>query len=178
MTKRDIRTLILSYLRLKTDSVVYDIGCGTGAVSVEIARFCSVGNVYALDCNEEAISLTCENAKKFGLNNVHTFLGMAPSAFLDFPPPTHAFIGGAKGNLKDIVRSLLKKNPHVRIVLTAVTLETVCEIQSILKNSAGSSIADVEWREVSISSIEEKMGYNMFRASNPVFIVSFTGDAK
>ncbi len=172
MTKRDVRTLILSRLELTEDSVLYDIGCGTGSVTVEAARICYEGCVYAFDCNEEAVNLTEQNCRKFFLCNVRTVNGTAPECLKEFPAPSHVFIGGSSGSLLDIMKAVLEKNSGARIVITAVTIETLCNIQAALKTL---DVSDIDIIQVSISRAEELGAYHLMKAQNPVFIVACNG---
>ena len=127
MTKTEVRTVSLSKLRLPKDAICYDIGAGTGSVSVEMALRASEGAVYAIEKKEDALALLHENKKKFALDHMYIVPGTAPEALEELPVPTHAFIGGSSGNMKEIVELLLNKNPQVRIVINCITLETVGE---------------------------------------------------
>ncbi len=171
MTKEEIRVLSVCKLHLDANSVVYDIGSGTGSVAVEIARLSPNIAVYAVEVADEGISLINQNAANFGCKNIHVVQSLAPAGLEDLPAPTHAFIGGTKGNLKEILAALRVKNPKIRIVGTAVTLETVAEMQNALKNL---SVSDVDIVQVSVSRAEKVGSYHMLKANNPVFIYSFT----
>ena len=106
MTKEEIRILSVSKLKLEPDSVVYDVGAGTGSVSVECALLCPEGQVYAIERNPEGIQLIEENAKLHRTANLTAVQGTAPEALAGLPSPTHAFIGGSSGNLKQILSCL------------------------------------------------------------------------
>ena len=171
MTKEEIRVLSVCKLHLDPNSVVYDIGSGTGSVAVEIARLSPNITVYAVEVNDEGIGLINQNAANFGCKNIHAVHALAPDGLEKLPIPTHAFIGGSKGNLSSIIDALRKKNPKIRIVGTAVTLETVAEMQNALKNL---SVSDADVVQVSVSRAEKIGSYHMLKANNPVFIYSFT----
>ncbi len=171
MTKEEIRVLSVCKLHLDANSVVYDIGSGTGSVAVEIARLSPNIAVYAVEVADEGISLINQNAANFGCKNIHVVQSLAPAGLEDLPAPTHAFIGGTKGNLKEILAALRVKNPKIRIVGTAVTLETVAEMQNALKNL---SVSDVDIVQVSVSRAEKVGSYHILKANNSVFIYSFT----
>ena len=175
MTKSEVRTLSVTKLKLKPDSVVYDIGAGTGSVSVEMALVSYDGAVYAIEKEEEAADLIRQNKAKFGTPNLEIIHGTAPEAIKDLPAPTHAFIGGSSGNLSEIVQTLLSKNKDVKIVITAVTLETVSEALSCMTNF------DFKCREViqlSVSKSREIGNYNMMTAQNPVYIFTLSGASR
>ncbi|NCC01418.1 MAG: precorrin-6A reductase [Clostridia bacterium] len=172
MTKEEIRSISISKLRLNKDAIIYDIGAGTGSVSVEMALQAIDGTVYAIEKKSEAIALIEENKKKFGADNLLVIEGIAPEAMEQLPEPTHAFIGGSSGNLKDIMMLLLYKNPKVRIVINAITLETISEALHCVKNL---EITEVEVVQISISKSQTIGDYHMMMGQNPVYIISCTG---
>lgn len=139
MTKKEVRRLSLEKMRIGVGAVCYDIGAGTGSVAVEMAmairRRGGNGEVYAIERNEEGLELIRSNMQKFhgSWQGAHIIKGEAPEALEELPPPTHAFIGGSGGRMEEIVESLLRANPHVRIVANAITLETVGEILKCMK---------------------------------------------
>lgn len=170
ITKEEVRAVSISKLRLEKDSVLFDIGSGTGSVSVEAGRLSEEIIVFAFDCDEEAVSLTEKNAAKFNCKNIRTFHALAPDGFEKLPAPTHAFIGGARGKLKEILYSLYKKNPSMRIVINAVSLETVCEAQALLRELPSRNLDIVQ---VAVNKAELIGNHTMLKANNPVFIFSF-----
>lgn len=172
MTKSEIRCLSVAKLRLNNDSVVYDVGAGTGSVSIEMALAASDGTVYAIERNEEAADLIVQNMLKFRTSNVEVIKGLAPDAMAELPPPTHAFIGGSAGNLKQIVECLLNKNPDVRIVMNAVTIETVAEIASVIKDLG---LVEEEFTNVSVTRTRKAGRYHLMDAQNPVYIAVVRG---
>ncbi len=172
MTKSEIRALSVAKLKLSHDSVVYDVGAGTGSVSIEMALVAMDGMVYAVEKEEAAASLIEVNSKKFGAPNVEVIRGLAPEAMKDLPAPTHVFVGGSSGNLKDIVADVLKKNPNVRLVVNSVTLETIAETLELPR------VCAVEQEEivcVNISNSRHLGRYNLMTAQNPVYIAVFRG---
>lgn len=167
MTKSEVRTLAITKLKLKQDSVIYDIGAGTGSVSIEMALAVPDGTVYAIEKENEAVDLIRQNKAKFGTSNLEIIHGTAPDAIRELPEPTHAFIGGSSGNLNDIMQTLLSKNKDMRIVITAVTLETVSEALSCMTNF-GFKYRDIV--QISVSKSREIGSYNLMTAQNPVYI--------
>ena len=165
MTKSEVRAVSLGKLALTPGAVVYDVGSGSGSVSVECARLAPMGHVYAVERKPGAAALTRHNAEKFGLENLTTVEGLAPEAFADLPAPTHAFLGGTAGNLDAILDALLAKNPHVRIVANAVTLETVAQLTRAAKRFTVSDIA-----EISVAKPRRVGGYSLMTAQNPVYV--------
>ena len=165
MTKSEVRSVCLSKLQLTRGAIVYDVGSGSGSVSVECALQAPQGRVYAIEMKEKALALTRRNAEKFGLANLEVVAGAAPDALENLPAPTHAFIGGSTGKLRGILDCLLAKNPDVRIVATAVTLETVAELTELSKSF---EICDIA--EVSVSKPRVLGRYRLMTAQNPVYI--------
>ena len=134
MTKSEVRAVALSKLRLTERAVCYDIGAGTGSVAIEMALQAKHGHVYAVERRDDAVELLKKNQAAFHVENLTVISGTAPEACRDLPAPTHVFIGGSAGNLRDILSMLLAKNPHVRIVVTAVSLESIAELTACMKD--------------------------------------------
>ena len=172
MTKEEIRDISLSKLRLKKDSVVYDVGAGTGSVSVEIAQKAAHGHVYAIEKKAEAVALLYRNKEKFAVDHLEIIEGLAPEACEPLPAPTHAFIGGSSGNLKEIMQQLLTKNPSVRMVINCITLETVAEALDAVKTLP---VTDVDIASVFIGKSKSVGRYHMMMGQNPVYVISCEG---
>lgn len=165
MTKSEVRAISLSKLALHRNAIVYDVGAGSGSVTVEAALQAPGGMVYAIERKPRALDLTRRNVEKFHLENVELVSGVAPEALEDLPAPTHAFIGGSSGNMRQIVDCLRKKNPHVRIVINAVTLETIAEMVELEREF---SFCDVV--QVAVSKPRKVGSYSLMTAQNPVYI--------
>lgn len=172
MTKSEIRSISLSKLALTPRAIVYDVGSGSGSVSVECALVARSGRVYAIERNEKALALTQRNARKFGCENLEIVSGCAPEALEALPAPSHVFIGGSGGNMRDIIDCVLKKNPHARIVVNTVTLETLVELSEIAKEFDFSDVA-----EVSVAKARKLGKYQLMTAQNPVFIFTLQNGA-
>lgn len=133
MTKSEVRSVALSKLALTEDAVCWDIGAGTGSVAVEMALQACRGQVYAVERNEGAVALLRENRERFALENLTVVSGSAPEACRDLPAPTHVFIGGSSGNLRAMIALLLERNPGVRLVVSAISLESISELTECMK---------------------------------------------
>ena len=169
MTKEEIRMISLGKLRLQEDSICYDVGAGTGSVSVEMALRAHQGRVYAIEKKEEAAALLRENRIRFCTENMEVIEGLAPEALADLEAPTHVFIGGSSGNLKEIVGLVLKKNRQARIVINCITLETVAEAMETIREF------DFETREivqVGCAKSKEIGRYHMMMGENPIYIIT------
>ncbi len=172
MTKSEVRAISISKLYLENNSILCDIGAGTGSITVEAAILCQEGRVYAIEEKSEAVELIHRNVEKFGLENVTVCHGSAPDSLAFLETPDRAFIGGSRGNLHSIVNTLLNKNKNIRIVINAITLETLMEALDIFKMY---SFEDVEIVQASISKTKEIGNYHMLMGQNPVFIISGRG---
>ena len=172
MTKEEVRTVSLSKLRLGEDSVCYDVGAGTGSVSIEMALRAWNGEVYAIEKKEDALALLKENKQKFAADNLTIVPGTAPEAMTELPVPTHAFIGGSSGNMNAIVKLLLEKNPKVRIVINCITLETVTEAMNAIRDF---DLTDVDIVQLGAARSKSIGRYHMMMGENPIYIISCTG---
>lgn len=167
MSKSEVRALSVLKLNCDADSIVYDVGAGTGSVSIELALRAVNGTVYAIERDHDSIELIKENRKRFKVPNLIPVEGLAPEALNDLPAPTHVFIGGSSGNLKDIISCILKKNPHVRIVMNAVTLETISEILDVIKSF---NLIEEETICLSVDRTRKIGRYHLMDSQNPVYI--------
>ena len=168
MTKEEIRILSVAKLQLTEDAIVYDVGAGTGSVSMECARLCTNGTVYAVERNPEGIALIRENSKKLHLSNVKAVEGLAPEALMELPAPTHAFIGGSAGNMGEILDVLRAKNPSVRIVINTIALESISEVMQLLKDRG----LDADIVQISAAKSRVLGRYHMMTGLNPVYIIT------
>ncbi len=166
MTKADVRRICVSKLGLLPDSIMYDVGAGTGSVACASAKIMPKGKCFAIECVAEGVELIKKNSENHHLDNVVVVEGMAPKAFENLPAPTHAFIGGSRGNMEEIFQNLLAKNGNIRIIATAVTIETVTE----LKNVADKFGMNPEITLIQASNAEKLGKYNLMKAENPIYI--------
>ncbi len=167
MTKSAVRGNIISGLDICHDSVCWDIGCGTGSVSVEMAFRCPDGKVLAFDKKSEAAELTERNAQKFGCDNIIVNEGVCPEVLKDAPAPNKVFVGGSSGNMIEIFECVYQKNEFADITVSAVSLETLEQaikaFERFGKEYTVMQIAVTETRKVG--------SHTMLTAQNPVFII-------
>lgn len=173
MTKEEVRCLSIAKLRLKPHHTLWDVGAGTGSVSAEGALALPEGRVFAIEQKPEAVALLEKNKAALGLTNLHIIPGAAPEALRDLPAPDRVFLGGSSGNMEAILRCALEKNPAVRIVVNAVTLETTAEI---LRCFAALDLTDTDMVQVAATRTRKAGRYHLMDAQNPVWIVS--GEAR
>ena len=170
MTKEEVRAVSICKLRLHRGAVVYDIGSGTGSVAVEIAGLSDDIQVCALEKKGEAVSLIEENKRKFRLENIFVTEGEAPEALAGLPKATHGFIGGSGGRMREILDALRQINPHMRVVINGVTMETICELKEILGRY---TTEDAEIVQLQVSRMKQAGTCHLMNGENPVWICAF-----
>lgn len=170
MTKEEIREVGICKLKLHKRAVVYDIGSGTGSVAVEIAGLSDDIQVCAVEHKKEAVTLIEQNRKKFGLENISIVEAKAPEGLDGLPVATHAFIGGSGGRLQDILSTLYKINSDMRVVIHAVSIETICEIRKIL---TGYPVKNEEMVQIQVNRAKRAGQHHLMQAENPVWIAAF-----
>ena len=172
MTKQEVRAVALAKLRLTATDTVWDVGAGTGSVSIEAALVARTGSVWAVERNAAGVRLIRENADAFGCGNVHAVPGVAPEALAKLPVPDAVFVGGSAGELPSIVEAALEKNSQVRLCVPCVTVETLTEACALL---SGSRFKGFEACQVSAARAEAVGSHHLMKAQNPVFLVSARG---
>ena len=172
MTKQEVRAVALAKLRLTATDTVWDVGAGTGSVSIEAALVARAGSVWAVERNAAGVRLIRENADAFGCGNVHAVPGVAPEALAKLPVPDAVFVGGSAGELPSIVEAALEKNSQVRLCVPCVTVETLTEACALL---SGSRFNGFEACQVSAARAEAVGSHHLMKAQNPVFLVSARG---
>ena len=169
MTKEEVRTVSLSKMRLMENSICYDVGAGTGSVSIEMALRAHQGQVFAIEKKEDALHLLEKNKQKFAADNLEIIPGEAPMAMEALPTPSHVFIGGSSGNLKKIAALAIQKNPNVRIVINCITLETLTETMQLIQEM---QFQDTEIVQLSVSQAKELGKYHLMMGENPIYIIT------
>ena len=170
MTKEEVREVSICKLKLYEGAVVYDIGSGTGSVAAEIAGLSDEIKVFAVEYKEEAVSLIAQNKEKLGLDNIEIVSGKAPDGLEELPVPTHAFIGGSSGQMKEILSALYQKNSQMRVVINAISMETICEMKEVL---SAFPIQNEDVVQIQASRAKRVGTYHLMQAENPVWICSF-----
>ncbi len=168
MTKQEVRAAALAKLGVRPADILWDVGAGTGSVSVEMALCALQGHVYAIECSPEGCALIRQNREKFGAYNLTLVEGFAPQALTELPAPDAVFIGGTKGSMAEIIEAVLKKNPSVRICISAIALET---LQAALDVLSAHGI-EAEVTQLSVSRTRPAGKLHLLMANNPVFLVT------
>ncbi|ERJ95988.1 precorrin-6Y C5,15-methyltransferase (decarboxylating) subunit CbiT [Selenomonas sp. oral taxon 892] len=171
MTKEEIRILTLVKAQIAPDAVIYDVGAGTGSLSIEAARLAPAGHVYAIEKNPEGIGLITENAKIFSVENITVVEGTAPDALAGLPEVDVALIGGSGRKLADILDIIGQRlRPHGRIVANAITMQTVAACLDYFHKHT--EHYTYEAIQVQISKLERVGPYDMAKALNPIYIIT------
>ena len=173
ITKEEIRALQISKGQLSPGQTVYDIGCGSGSITVEAAlQVESNGNVYAVDFDSKAIDLTKKNLEKFGITNVNVIFGNAKEKISELPEADTIFIGGTGGDTQKIIEQCQNKlKSGGRIVVGIILIETLYSVISIIDKL---NFTSVDITQVTISKSRKTSTGTMMLARNPVTIISAT----
>ena len=170
LTKEEVRCLALCKARLKKDSVVYDIGSGTGSLALESALLAGEGTVYAVEKDGRALVALAENIRRFGAGNVVVVAGEAPEVLSGLPPADRVFIGGSGGRFEDILRAVSSKlKDKGRLVATAVTVETTAAAVKMLPLLG---FAGVEVVMVTVARVKRAGRAGVWAGANPVCIIA------
>lgn len=165
MTKEEIRVLTLAKARLAPGQIVWDIGSGTGSISIESALLVPGGTIYAIERNSRGHEIARQNINNFAIKNIELISGAAPEALHDLPDPHRVIIGGSGGQLSDILQLVMQRlKPGGRMVLNAVTLETFSACHQLMNHWPFEVI------QVNISRTAKTGKVHMWRALNPVYI--------
>ena len=171
ITKEEIRAIQISKARLSSGDTIYDVGCGSGSVSVEAAiQAGEGGQVLAVDRDPAAIGLTERNAARFGIRNISTHLGEARQVIPGLPEPDAVIVGGTGGETADILRMCARRlRSGGRIVVGTILIETLAEVLAAID---GSGLADVDIVQVTVLKSRRTSTGTMMLARNPVTIMS------
>ena len=169
MTKQEIRVFVMAHAMVKPTDIVWDIGAGTGSLSMESALRATQGHIYAMDGVAEACELVRLNAKRFQVPNITVIPQKAPVALEGIPDPDVVFIGGSGGNLTPILKeSSQRLKPGGRLIITAVLVETLYET---LQFASGLEGFQVESCGLQVTRIQPVAKRHMFRSLNSVYVV-------
>lgn len=170
MTQREIRLLLISYLRLKANSIVWDIGAGTGTVSVEAGLLCTQGQVFAVERDEDVANLIRRNCDRFSVTNVEIMVGSAPECLTSIQQkPSRVCVGGGR-SIKAILKEVWQHlQPQGRIVATATNLESLYQIS---ESFAELQVRNIEVVQSAMNRLEKRGTNQTFAAVDPIFVLS------
>ena len=168
MTKQEVRAAVLAKLAVRPEDILWDVGAGTGSVSVELALAAPRGRVYAVECRPDGCALIKANREKFRTRNLVLVEGLAPAALSDLPAPDAVFIGGSKGSLAAIVDAALDKNPDARICVSAIALESLSAAVAALTAKGRT----VQVSQIAVSRARAVGGLHLMMAQNPIYLIT------
>ena len=168
MTKQEVRAAVLAKLAVRPEDILWDVGAGTGSVSVELALAAPRGRVYAVECRPEGCALIKANREKFRTRNLVLVEGLAPDALSDLPAPDAVFIGGSKGSLAAIVDAALDKNSDARICVSAIALESLSAAVAALTAKGRT----VQVSQIAVSRARAVGGLHLMMAQNPIYLIT------
>ena len=172
MTKQEVRAAALAKLAVRPADTLWDVGAGTGSVSVELALAAPQGHVYAVECEPDACALIYRNREKFAAWNLSLIEGRAPAALEALPAPDAVFIGGTKGSMAAVVDTVLAKNANARICIAAIALESLSAAIAALTAHGLSA----EVTQLAVSRTRPAGRLHLLTANNPIFLI--TGERK
>ena len=171
MTKQEIRILSLVKAQIAPDAVIYDIGAGTGSLSIEAARLAPKGEVYAIERSSEGINLIRANAANFAVTNMQVIQAEAPAGLADLPPADAILIGGSGSRLPEILETVTPKLKQTgRLVLNCITVQTLMQCIEFMRQH--SDIYIYEAIQVQVTRLQQVGTYDMAKANNPIYIVT------
>ena len=169
MTKQEVRSVSMSKLQPKATDLIYDIGAGTGSCSIELALLASQGKVWAFERNPVAVELLGKNKALFGVDNLEVIAGEALENIKAMPAPDCVFVGGSGGDLCEMLDVIYAKNSDCRIVINAITVETLAEVAAYYKEHPAYSLEIVN---VFVARSKHLGSYNLMMAQNPVYVMT------
>lgn len=169
MTKQEVRSVSMSKLMPKSTDVIYDIGAGTGSCSIELALLAKKGKVWAFERNPVAVELLSKNKELFGVENLEIVSGEALENLKAMPAPDCVFVGGSGGDLCQMLDFIYAKNSSCRVVINAITIETLVEVAEYYKNHQDYSLEIVN---VFVARGKHLGNYNLMMAQNPVYVMT------
>ncbi len=173
ITKCEVRVLVLSRLALRDDSIMWDIGAGSGSVSVEASLLAPRGRVFAIEKNTEDFGIVGQNIAKFGLRNMEAVHGFAPEGLEAWPDPDAVFIGGSGGRMAEVLETVATRlRPGGRVVVDAATVENLAEAVRVLRELE----YGVDVLQVNVARSRPILNLTRFEALNPVYIVTGSRD--
>lgn len=169
MTKQEVRSVSMSKLMPKATDLIYDIGAGTGSCSIELALLARQGKVWAFERNPVAVELLGKNKELFGVENLEVIAGEALENIKEMPAPDCVFVGGSGGDLCQMLDIIYSKNSSCRVVINAITIETLAEVAEYYKQHHDYTLDIVN---VFVARGKHLGSYNLMMAQNPVYVMT------
>lgn len=170
MSKRETRLLLISALRLQADSILWDIGAGTGTIPVETGLLCPQGQIYAIERDEDVAVLIRSNCAKFEVKNVKVVIGSAPDCLSEIPQKPHRVCLEGGRSVKLILSEVWQHlSPQGRVVATAGSLESLYAISEAFSQL---QVRNIEVVQSAVNRLEKRGNSQIFTALDPIFIIS------
>jgi precorrin-6Y C5,15-methyltransferase (decarboxylating) len=175
LTPAEVRSLALAELSLRADSVVWDVGAGSGSVGLEAARISAAGVVHAIEMDPDDHRLIEANAARFGVSNLRAVLGKAPDAWKDLPDPDAIYVGGSGRDVQMLVEEAWKRlKAGGRLVTACNSIENLAAVHALLRARS----TDAAYWMVNIARGVEQLDRIRFEAINPCFLIAATKPAR
>jgi cobalt-precorrin-6B (C15)-methyltransferase len=172
ITKEEVRSIVISKLRLKETNSVIDIGCGSGSITVELCLQCQKGKVFGVDLDLQAVTLTKKNLEQFKVY-AEIRQGDAMDILESLPFVDGIVIGGTTGRTEELIdRSINKLNNGGRLVITTILIETMFKAMKTVNES--NFLEDIDFTQIIISKGRRTKTGTMLLARNPVLVISAT----
>ena len=169
ITQSEVRSIALAELDIRPESVVWDIGAGSGSVAIEAAQLANLGMVYAIEPEPADIALIQSNAEAFGVANVRPVAGRAPDVLATLPEPDAVFIGGTGRQVSPVLNTVYARLAEGgRLVVNVATIDGLATAHETLKKLAG----EVQVWNIAIARGIEQMDRVRFEATNPTFLLA------
>ena len=169
LTPREVRAVALALLDLGQASIVWDVGAGSGSLSIEAAMIARDGITYAIEMDPEDHQILIQNADRFGVSNIQSILGAAPDVWKDLADPDAVFIGGTGRAVSMIAEAaFLRLAKGGRLVANVNSVDNLAAVREVLQRAAG----DLEIRMVNIAQSTHQFGEIRFESNNPTFLIS------
>lgn len=169
ITKQEVRAISIAKLQLREDSILLDVGAGTGSISVEASGYIKNGKVYSIERNEEGCSLIEKNSEKFNCKNLEVIRGSAPGVLPNIKYD-RMFIGGNGGELKEILKHFIKfSTEDSKLVINIIALESLALAKSLLEEL---KFKNIEICNVSVSRGKKLGDYTLMMGENPIYIIT------
>lgn len=167
LSKQPIRAAALAQMGVQPEDVIWDVGAGTGGISVELALAANEGTVYSVERNPDACQLIARNREKFCAWNLELVEGEAPDALEDLPVPDKVFIGGSGGEFRAILETVLEKNPEALICADAIAMETLTEAWNSMKDLG----LEPSVLQIAAASTRAAGKLHLLLSNNPAFLI-------
>jgi len=169
-TPMELRVMLLAHLRPRADSLVWDVGGGTGALALEIARLMPAGQVHTLERDPDAIELLQRNQRRFGIGNLHIHAGVAPEGLALLPPRPDRVLLEVGRPLSDVLRLVWEAlQPAGRLVISTASLEGLVDATDTLGQLEA---VDLQVVQATVHRMQRRGSQARLAAAEPLFLIA------